>query len=380
MNIRKFWRLCCLTVASFFWASCSESNPQFPMAQAANPDSSTDANGGGLGDESSSSAVAPESSSANFFESSSSEIAPQSSSSDAPASSSSAVESSSSEIGSSSSAEFVLARDPSVTCDTVQTIVSNPNCNRSPGSDCDDYKKFLGSDTTISEKILNIWEKTLESCEAIPEMSSVVYGIEPTTSCLSFYPVTYYKCSNDSMYEYINCWLEDNLIYTNTREYNEAHGISSNSAPESSSSAPESSSSAEDLVKSCAQGDFALFVDILADVQTALYEKFSKQLEESSLSEKGKLYLEGLLDYEKKALKTRFAPYMLRGYYDDSNSYGLEMSRETNLWFNGYIAKTKTCEDGTPVITERYQQKYDAILAECIEIIENEVKAASAEE
>ena len=48
--------------------------------------------------------------------------------------------------------------------------------------------------------------------------------------------------------------------------------------------------------------------------------------------------------------------------------------------FDGYIAKTKTCEDGTPVITERYKQKYDAILAECIEIIENEVKAASAEE
>ena len=372
MTVHKFWRFCCLSVASFFWASCgTDSNPQFPVAQAANPDSSADANGRGLGDESSSSAVAPESSS--------SENAAQSSSSDFPESSSTAVESSSSKIGSSSSAEFVLARDPSVTCDTVQTIVSNPNCNRSPGSDCDDYKKFLGSDTTISEKILNIWEKTLESCEAIPEMSSVVYGIEPTTSCLSFYPVTYYKCSNDSMYEYINCWLEDNLIYTNTREYNEAHGISSNSAPESSSSAPESSSSAEGLVKSCAQGDFALFVDILADVQTALYEKFSKQLEESSLSEKGKLYLEGLLDYEKKALKTRFAPYMLRGYYDDSNSYGLEMSRETNLWFNGYIAKTKTCEDGTPVITERYKEKYDAILAECIEIIENKVNSVSVD-
>ena len=42
MNIRKFWRLSCLTVASFFWASCTESNPQFPMAQAANPDSSAD--------------------------------------------------------------------------------------------------------------------------------------------------------------------------------------------------------------------------------------------------------------------------------------------------------------------------------------------------
>ena len=88
---------------------------------------------------------------------------------------------------------------------------------------------------------------------------------------MPFYPVVYYKCSNDSTYSYNNCWLDDNLIYTNRQEYNEAHGISS-------SSAPESSSSAENLVKSCAQGEFALFVDILADVQTTLYEKFSKQL------------------------------------------------------------------------------------------------------
>lgn len=366
MNIRKFWRLTCLTVASLFWASCSDSNPQFPAVQSTNPDSSADVNGGGFGGASSSSA-APESSS--------SEIAPQSSSSENPASSSAAVESSSSEAessssnGSSSSSNakiYALARDPSVTCETVQTMVSNPSCNRSPGSDCDYYKKYLGSDTTISEKILNRWEETLESCEAIPEMSPLVYGIEPTTSCLPFYPVTYYKCSNDSTYE--NYVLDENLIYTSRQEYNEAHGISS-------SSAPESSSSAENLVKSCAQGDFALFTDILAEVQKKLYEVVSGRLmEDIARPESLQKYLEGLLDRENKTLKGRLAPYILDDYLDDS--YGWRMSVKTDLWFNGYIAKTKTCEDGTPVITDRYKEKYDAILAECIEIIEKEIKAA----
>ena len=329
----------------------SESNPQFSIAQSANPDSSADANGEGFGDESSSSTAVPESSS--------SDSAMQSSSSDAPALSSSAVESS------SSAPIYALARDSSVTCEEIQNLVPNPRFSYSA---CDDYQKRLSSDMNISEKILTEWEEKLQSCEAIPEMSPAVYGIEPTVSYPTVIMKTSYKCSNDSTYE--NCVLDDNLIYTSRQEYNEAHGISS-------SSSPESSSSATDLVKSCAQGDFALFVDILAEVQTALYEKFSKQLEEnSSLNEKGKEYLEGLLNHEKKAFKAKLAPYL---YSDYGDYYGWEMSRKTDLWFNGYIAKTKTCEDGTRVITDRYKEKYDAILAECIEIIENKVNGVSAD-
>ena len=365
MNIRKFWRLSCLTVASLFWASCTDSNPQFPVAQAANPDSSADANGGGLGEGSSSSAVAPESSS--------SENAAQSSSSDFPESSSAAVESSSSEGSSSSHSSsssakiYALARDPSVTCDTVHTMVSNPNC-QSSDRDCDGYKKYLGSDTTISEQILTIWEEKLESCEAIPEMSPLVYGIGPIITCTPFYPVVYYKCSNDSTYSYNNCWLDDNLIYTNRQEYNEAHGISSSSAPESSSSAPESSSSAENLVKSCAQGDFALFVDILADVQKALYEKIVNELmKDSSLTESQTAYLESLLDRDNKTLKYNLAPYFTE---NGDVKYTNGLNYESKNWFGGYIAKTRTCADGMPETTKRYQEKYDAILAECLELIE----------
>ncbi|SIO13320.1 hypothetical protein [Fibrobacter sp. UWB11] len=346
MNIRKFWRLTCLTVASLFWASCSDSNPQFPMSPSANPDSSSDANESSSS-ELSSSAVAPESSS--------SDSPPQSSSSES-ASSSSGVESSSSHspISSSSSAEYVLARDPSVSCEKVRQQVSI--CAKEYS--CDELKTILEKKQSVSEKLLSSWEEELESCEGISEMSPAVYGCSPCCSTKLFSKMW---CSNGDTYaHYVTD--ENKKVYTSIQEYNEIQGI----VP-------------ENLTESCPQGEYALFVDVLADVQTTLYEKLSKQLEEnSSLTEKGKAYLERLLDQEKKALKGFLYPYLF-DYYEDSG-YGYKMKQASKNWFNGYIAKTKTCEDGTPVITERYQQKYDAILAECIEIIENEVKAASAEE
>jgi hypothetical protein len=164
-------------------------------------------------------------------------------------------------------------------------------------------------------------------------------------------------CSNGDTYaHYVTD--ENKKVYTSIQEYNEIQGI----VP-------------ENLTESCPQGEYALFVDVLADVQTTLYEKLSKQLEEnSSLTEKGKAYLERLLDQEKKALKGFLYPYLF-DYYED-RGYGYNMKQASKNWFNGYIAKTKTCEDGTPVITERYQQKYDAILAECLELIEKNSKVA----
>jgi len=344
MTIHKFFRLFSLTVASFFWASCSDSNPQFPALSSTNPDSSSDANESSSS-ELSSSAVAPESSSSDM---------PQQSSSSESASSSSRVESSSSANSSSSSAEYVLARDPSVSCEKVWQQV--PICAKEYS--CDELKTILEKKQSVSEKLLSSWEEELESCEGISEMSPAVYGCSPCCSTKLFSKMW---CSNGDTYaHYVTD--ENKKVYTSIQEYNEIQGI----VP-------------ENLTESCPQGEYALFVDVLADVQTTLYEKLSKQLEEnSSLTEKGKAYLERLLDQEKKALKGFLYPYLF-DYYEDSG-YGYTMKQASKNWFNGYIAKTKTCEDGTPVITERYQQKYDAILAECIEIIENEVKAASAEE
>ena len=364
MNIRKFWRLSCLTVASLFWASCGgDSNPQFPMAQSANPDSSADANGGSFGDESSSSTAVPESSS--------SEIVPQSSSSDAPASSSSAVESSSSKNGSSSSAEFVLARDPSIGCQK-KYYSGERICYES----CDAVKNDLKSSAIVPGNKITYWERALESCRAMEFASSVVYGT-PFDPCPNPYRFEVaFECSNDSTYK--NWQLEDNRVYTSIEEYNEAHGISS-------SSAPESSSSAENLVKNCPHEDYVSFLGILADVQHELYEKIEQQLENGeNLSEPERTYLENLLDREKKTLRASVSrllrgEYSLTPYPSDLLFDDYYYKVDSKNWFSGYIAKTKTCEDGMPVKTERYQEKYDEILAECMEIIENKVNGVSAD-
>ena len=373
MTIHKFFRLFSLTVASLFWASCSDSDPQFYYPQSAKLDPSEDvgedSSSSETSDAESSSSAETESSSAESVESSSSAGNPPESSSETPTSSS--ANSSSSGVSSSSESErYILAKDSSVTCVKESQMFPSTSCQTSSDSyTCDDYKKYLGKDTSVTERVLNKWEDALEFCGAISEMPSVVYGVfPPACNPNAVYLSSVLKCSNDSTYRYYQ--LDGNLAYRNTQEYNEAHGISS-------SSAPQSSSSAEPLVQSCKQEDFVLFADILADVQKALYEKIvSELLKNASLTESQTTYLEKLLDRENKTLKGNFAPYRLGNLEVEYTS----MDGYSEYWFDGYIAKTKTCADGTPETTERYQEKYDAILAECIEIIENEVKAASAEE
>ena len=355
MNIRKFCRLGYLTVASLFWASCgTDSNPQFSASPSANPDSSADVgnlssasseteSSASVESVSSSSQIEP-SSSAKSFESSSSAIVPPQSSSDTPVSSSSSVSSS------STIPTYILARDSSVTCTRTWHTVSI--CAQD--YDCNDLKNFLEQKQSVSEKLLTYWEDELASCEAVIEQFAPLYGIGPCASTRMKYEM---KCSNDSTY--LDFITDGNLAYTSENEYNDAHGI----VP-------------EDLVESCPQEGFALFVDILADVQKALYEKIVNELmKDSSLTESQTAYLESLLDRENKTLKYNLAPYFTE---NGDVKYTNGWNYESENWFGGYIAKTKTCEDGTPVITERYKQKYDAILAECLEIIEKNSKAANA--
>ena len=372
MTIHKFFRLFSLTVASLFWASCSDSDPQFYYPQSAKLDPSEDvgedSSSSETSDAESSSSAETESSSAESVESSSSAGNPPESSSETPTSSS--ANSSSSGVSSSSESErYILAKDSSVTCVKESQMFPSTSCQTSSDSyTCDDYKKYLGKDTSVTERVLNKWEDALEFCGAISEMPSVVYGVfPPACNPNAVYLSSVLKCSNDSTYRYYQ--LDGNLAYRNTQEYNEAHGISS-------SSAPQSSSSAEPLVQSCKQEDFVLFADILADVQKALYEKIvSELLKNASLTESQTTYLEKLLDRENKTLKGNFAPYRLGNLEVEYTS----MDGYSEYWFDGYIAKTKTCEDGTPEITERYKQKYDAILAECVEIIEKNIKTATAD-
>ena len=103
--------------------------------------------------------------------------------------------------------------------------------------------------------------------------------------------------------------------------------------------------------------------DILADVQKVLYEKFAKLLEDfPNMNERDKRYLDELLDHEKKTLNGRYSPY-LSG--DDDYAVS-ELRWMSEFWFDGYIAKTKTCEDGIPIMTERYQKMYNSIYDECL--------------
>jgi hypothetical protein len=368
MTVHKFWRFCCLSVASFFWASCSDSNPEIIAPQNSQPDSASDVSGNDSGEDSSSSTEEAVSSS--------SQGVPQVSSSEVPASSSAAVESSSSKTGSSSSAGYVLASDPSIGC--KQTYYPTYRiCYESCGAAADDLK----SGGTISKSELARAEDGLERCRAMEYASSLVYGV-PFDPCPNPYLFEVaYKCTNDSTYKEYR--LEDNLVYTNVAEYDETHGVSS-------SSVPQSSSSSEEMINNCPQDNLLSFSGILAEVQKELFEKIVQKLDDSAtLSDSGRTYLENLLDREQKTLKNSY-PQELRDFSDGAVAVAPYSSNllwddyyykiDSKNWFRGYIAKTKTCEDGTPVITERYKQKYDAILAECMEIIRNNVKTAVAGE
>ena len=95
-------------------------------------------------------------------------------------------------------------------------------------------------------------------------------------------------------------------------------------------------------------------------------------MEDVARPESEQKYLNGLLDHENKTLKGLYEPY----FSADIEADVFLLKDKSKNWFNGFIAKTKACADGTPEITKRYQDMYDAILAECLEIIEKKSKAA----
>ena len=357
MNIRRILRLTCLTVTSLFWASCdSDSNAQGPD-NSQNPESSADEVKPYSGSEPESSAAVPESSAQSETSSSEESLPSSSSSSDVAGQSSSSAE------------QLVLASNPSVSCSTVQTIVEQCPVSSEPYYSCTDLQEFLKKDTTVSEKILNAWEEKLLSCDAVEEPQTL-YGIIYRTC--PHVQVTYLKCSDGKTYQlYAN---DDGIAYVTKKEYDETHS-SSSVAESSSSSAP------TDLMTNCPHDGFALFADILADVQKEMYELIVSgdiyaMLEgETWFTDKSKEYVESLLDHDKKALKGNFAPF-----YDHGDMDPLYFAcKNSENWFDGFIAKTKTCADGVPVETDRYKETYKALLAEAFDVVFEKAKNAVAE-
>jgi len=356
MNIRKILRLSCLTVASLFWASCGEdTNSQAPSPEIPDPDSSSDASVSSSSETPASSAV--EEGSSSSVEPGSSETV-GSSSSGAP------------DVSSSSIAGYVLARDASVTC--KDSTYSVPACTSTKALTCDDYKRYLASDTSISQKILTSWEKKLQDCGAIGQVDMPLYGVVYDPCGSAFYYKSAMKCSNDSTYK--DYKLDGNKVYTSVEEYNEAFGISSSSV------APSSSSVAEDLVQNCPHEGFVLFTELFVEVQKDLYELFADEelymavLGEASLTDAGKEYIKSILDPDNKTLKARLAPF---SYAEDVDDYYFEhmLKSYSDNWFDGYIAKTQTCADGVAKNTKLYDEVSNNLINECVDLIMQEARS-----
>ena len=349
MNIRRFFRLSCLSVMGFFWASCGSDSDTSTSVTVLDP---------GTDSEGSSEALPQTSSSA---EPSSSEAVPESSSSEIVQSSSSVD---SAESGSLGDDRVKLSRDTSVTC-TVKYTLGN-DCLSSgssePSYSCMQLQEFLEKDTTVSQKILDKWEEKLLSCGAIRE-EATVYGVIYTTCQRA--TITYLDDCSDGK-QYYNIYGHDNgIAYISKAEYDEVH--SSSSVAESSSSSAEP----EDLVQNCRHVDFFRFVDILADVQQGLFTEIVAKLENGPMyNDAQKEYLEGLLDRGQWTLKDNFAPYF-EGNHDADRT----RVYESDYWFNGYIAKREECPDGVPEYTQLYLDKYYEILNECRVIIEEKLKS-----
>ena len=221
-------------------------------------------------------------------------------------------------------------------------------------------QEFLKKDTTVSEKILDKWEQKLLSCNAIPR-DEPVYGVIYTTC--QHVSISYLDdCSDGKKYDLYG--HDNGIAYLTKAEYDAVH---------SSSSVAVSSSSAEpeDLVTNCPQDSFAMFVDVLADVQKELYEKIVKDLDENdTLPEAKRAFLDSIINREKKTMNGNLYPYGQAGQDYDVKYIFVD---ESDHWFNGYVAKNRTCADGTPETTDLYREKYDGILQECLDLINNEL-------
>ncbi|MBR6379078.1 MAG: hypothetical protein IKS02_03810 [Fibrobacter sp.] len=322
MNIRNVWRLCYLSLTAFFWTDCSNASSTSPPASEDFIDPSADIASSSTNEHLK---LLLSSSSKDFLK---------------PLSSS------------SSTMKYVLARDSSVTCekDSVGETLYPPKYS------CSELQELLSRDTAVYKSALKSWEDDLMSCGAIDDVTAA-YGVPSVSSGLDITPRYVFKmrCSNDETY--VDYSVDENLIYTSWKEYYDAIGLK-----------PES------FVESCPQGDFALFADILADVQKQLYERIEKKLEDAeNISEKRKVFLEQLLDRANKKLKGTFTPYLWT--MEDYPVEEIKLNFLTKNWFNGYIARTETCADGTSEMTALYQEKYAQILQECRDLINDKVNS-----
>ncbi len=369
MFIRKYWRELCVTLTAFFWSSCGEDNNSVaPSDNSQLPSENQNASSGTVPTESSSSLEQV--------------VAEMSSSSAEPVRDTSVI---------------TLSSDPSVTCEKTTSFQMYPIyavARRAPGT-CEEYQILVEKDSAYTSEELNDLEDGLENCRRYICEPVCVYGVISTpmqTGTRSETTVTY-KCSNGTSYSsrFDSPKEQDfpkdvaGVLYLTKAEY--ASAMAAKQAKPAPKFAPEqeSSSSIEENVESSSSSeaspvvvkrtDFVEVNDVVDEARKALYVKYVEELKNSETSEERKSFLKTLLDEEEQAIRKDMLPeYDM--FYDES--YKAQCSSkgwlEDSIWFSGYIAKHQQLSDGSVEETERYKEKFNAILERMERQVESKYK------
>ncbi|PWJ63750.1 MULTISPECIES: hypothetical protein [unclassified Fibrobacter] len=365
MFIRKYWRHLCLTFAAFFWSSCGDdSNSVTP------PD-----NGGAV--------VPPAESSANVVgESSSSEESLE------------AISSSSLEPVRDTSV-ITLFSDPSVTCEKDATWIVSPiyALGRKSAGSCEEIQILVEKGSAYSKEELEEMEDSLENCRRYMCETVTAYGVisyPPVIGHRTSVNITY-KCSNREQYysSYSFSGLikpenssfprdENGVLYLTEEEYNAAKLSRASMAKATPKFAPEpdSSNTEETVPPECDRMGFVEVDEIYESASKTLYAKYADELANDSLSEDRRNFLNQVCDEQNSTIRKDILPeYDV--YYENLSSESqcsLKGWLDDSIWFSGYIARYQKRPDGTVEETERYREKFSAILNKLEEVIESKYK------
>ena len=321
MKIRKHWKKFLLTLTALFWASCSSDNDSNvsvtnSLDNGTTPDASIDTGFTGAAEV--------------LYGVPSDTIIDTIYVED-----SIYTESSSGTVQSSSSNEgkiYKLASDPDVTCKLTASL---------PTGSCIEYAQTTTTSSSepsaldLMNQLKDNRTKTLEELEAIedqledtPDFSEVaLYGVA-MPSCVRYNFQQQFKCSNDNTY---NTYSDDSgphILKGSTIYAKEALSSSSEKVARSSSSAePVSSSSIKTPSPLCTK---SIFIK-------------AEELREQFESDKA-----AIIDSTKKTADTTATACL-----DNVQS------NESNVLFDGFIAKEQTC-DGDTIANPRYQAKLDS--------------------
>ncbi len=367
MFIRKYWRQLCLTFAAFFWSGCGDDSNSVTPSE----------NGGAV--------VPPAESSANVVgESSSSEETLE------------AISSSSQEPVRDTSV-ITLFSDPSVTCEKTTTMHWNPiyALGRKVAGSCEEIQILVEKSSAYTKEELKEMEDSLENCRRYMCETVTAYGVisyPPVIGHRTNVNVTY-KCSNREQYYSSYSYSgfaesanpnfprdENGVLYLTEEEYNAAKLSRASMAKATPKFAPEpdSSNTEETVPPECDRMDFVEVNEIYEDASKTLYAKYADELANDSLSEDRRIFLNQVCDEQNSTIREGILPkYDI--YYDETNEdqCSLKGWLDESIWFSGYIARYQKRPDGTVEETERYREKFSAILNKLEEVIESKYKPKS---